>query len=159
MSFLIHPAATRQSAPCPVQSLWLLLPKPHVSAESVCPDLGEDRCSEQRYKPPLLREPDQSLPPSPSPAKNKPRLNVTVTFHTGVLCFRSALLLRRRAVRSQWQMENPTQSSPDIPLYKSKRVDLIFPLQRVLLLMDSQFCNKLHCALGFKCVSSAFPRQ
>ena len=98
------------------------------------------------------------LPPLP-PAKNKPRLNVSVTFLKGALCFQWALLLRCQAVWSQWQMENPTPSSPDLPLHKSKQVDLIFPLQHVLLLTDSQFCNKLHCTLGFKCVSAPFPWQ
>lgn len=133
--------------------------KTRVSAGSVCPDLGGEGCSGQLYNPPLRREPDRSFPPSPSLAKNKPRLNVSVTPHKGALCFPSALLLRCQAVRSRWQMENPTPSSLDVPRYKSKRVDLIFPLQHVLLLTDSQFRDKLHCALGFKCLSAPFPWQ
>lgn len=102
------------------------LPAPSVVC---CPDLSEDRCSEREHKPPFLGELHQLFPSSPSLAKNKPRLNVSVTFYKGVLCFQWALLLRCQAARSQWQMENPIWSSPALPVHKSKRVDLIFPLQ------------------------------
>lgn len=153
-SCLICPAGTCQ--PCPeCECCCHLL---CVTAR-LCPDLGKDWCSEHLHKAPLCRLLDQLYPPFPSPAENKPRLNVSVTSHKGVLCLQGALLLRCQAVWSQWQMENPTQRSPDLPWHKSKQVDLIFPLQHIPLLMDSQFRDKLHCTLGFRCVSALFPWQ
>lgn len=150
----------RDSLCCGLSSLWLSLPKspvcqPSRSALTSARTDAQSSCINHLC---LGNQTRAFLPPLP-PQKNKPRLNVSVTFHKGVLCFQWAPLLRCQAVRARWQMENPTQSSLDLPLYKSKWVDLIFPLQRILLLMDSQFCNPLHYALGFKCVSTPFPWQ
>lgn len=144
---------------CLMSPMCQLLSKPCVSLGGFAPSSGRTDAQSTWYKPPLCRQLDQLCPPSFSPAENKPRLNVSVTPHKGVLCLQGALLLRCQAVWSQWQMENPTQRSPDSPWHKSKQVDLMFPLQHILLLMGSQFCDKLHCALGFWCVSAPFPWQ